>query len=77
MPFVTEELWQRLPKPSEPQPESIMLAPFPAPQPGWARPQAEATMDFLLDTVKAVRALRAGANLWQFTALESRSLRWI
>ena len=31
MPFVTEELWQRLPKPAGYDWPSIMLAPYPAP----------------------------------------------
>ena len=32
MPFVTEELWQRLPRPAEgAQPASVMVAPYPQP----------------------------------------------
>ena len=36
MPFVTEELWQRLPRRADQAGlQSIMLAPFPTPEPAW------------------------------------------
>lgn len=63
MPFVTEELWQRLPKPAEPQPDSVMLAAYPAPQAHWQAPELEREMDFLLEAVRAARILRAGTAL--------------
>ncbi|KIY92271.1 valyl-tRNA synthetase [Monoraphidium neglectum] len=40
MPFVTEELWQRLPRPGE-QPPSIMVAEYPQPREGWDDPELE------------------------------------
>ena len=60
MPYVTEELWQRLPRPAPPA--SIMVAPFPAPEPAWADAGAEADMDFLRALAEQARSLRAGAR---------------
>lgn len=60
MPFVTEELWQRLPKSGGPQPSSIMLAPFPQPQEAWRSPAADEAMDFMRKVVTATRGLRSG-----------------
>lgn len=49
MPFVTEELWQRLPNRALLWPEvsSIMLAPYPEPVPQWFSPQVEADFELL------------------------------
>ena len=60
MPFVTEELWQRLPRAEGPQPPSIMTAPFPTLQEHWKSATAEETMESLLEVVRATRGLRAG-----------------
>ena len=60
MPFVTEELWQRLPKAEGPQPPSIMTAPFPTLQERWKSAAVEETMESLLEVVRATRGLRAG-----------------
>ncbi|KDO17719.1 hypothetical protein SPRG_16885 [Saprolegnia parasitica CBS 223.65] len=57
MPFVTEELWQRLQGGSE---HSLMTAAFPDPA-QWARwvdRDAEASMQAVLDVMHAVRSLR-------------------
>ena len=52
MPFVTEELWQRLPRGEGRAAEgSIMRAPYPAPQAGWADEGVEADMAYLLNVV--------------------------
>lgn len=63
MPFVTEELWQRLPKGGGPQPESIMLASYPTPQQQWRSSALEEEFDHLLEIVRAIRKLRTGATL--------------
>uniref|UniRef100_A0A061RC03 Valine--tRNA ligase, mitochondrial n=1 Tax=Tetraselmis sp. GSL018 TaxID=582737 RepID=A0A061RC03_9CHLO len=64
MPFVTEELWQRLPQPrGAPAPPSVMLAEYPAPADGWDAPALEADMAYALDVVGKVRGLRADYNL--------------
>ena len=55
MPFVTEEIWQLLPH----EGESIMIAPFPAPDEGKVDAAAEAEMGRLMRVVTAVRTIRA------------------
>jgi valyl-tRNA synthetase len=63
MPFITEELWQKLP--AELRPErapgsgvSIMTAAFPEPQPSLADPAAEQDMQLVMDLILAVRNIR-------------------
>ncbi|KAM4876252.1 valine--tRNA ligase-like, partial [Sylvia borin] len=64
MPFLAEELWQRLPPREPPAPPSICLAPFPEPQQFcWQDEEAESTMEFLLGIVRALRSLRAAHGL--------------
>ena len=64
MPFVTEELWQRLPGrgtlgPLEPS--SIMLAPYP--RPGSKFPEAETSMTYTMNVIKACRSVRASYHI--------------
>ena len=54
MPFVTEELWQRIPH----QGESIMLAPWPLPDERLEDSALLEEMAHLLEVVRAVRSLR-------------------
>jgi len=65
MPFVTEELWQRLPRaPAVPADvQTIMLAPYPTASPAWADEAAEADMEQALAAIKAARSLRAAYGL--------------
>ncbi|GFR43813.1 hypothetical protein Agub_g4939 [Astrephomene gubernaculifera] len=64
MPFVTEELWQRLPRhPDMASYASIMLTPYPAPSAAWDCPAAERAMEFALATVGAVRKMRSDYGL--------------
>ena len=74
MPFVTEELWQRLPKPPSVSssnssssffPSSIMVARYPTAVAGdnGRDPQAEADMGAVLSAVQAVRTLRSSYGL--------------
>ncbi|GJP57447.1 hypothetical protein CLOP_g46 [Closterium sp. NIES-67] len=58
MPFVTEELWQRLPKPADYTWPSIMIAPYPSPVKEWADPEAEAMMATAEAAVRSIRSLR-------------------
>jgi valyl-tRNA synthetase len=58
MPFITEELWQRLPH----QGESIMVAPFPKATAA-ADPDAEREMALLMQVVTAVRNIRGEMRL--------------
>jgi valyl-tRNA synthetase len=55
MPYVTEEIWQRLPH----EGPSIMIAPFPVPEPGKIDVEDEAAMTRVMRLVTAVRTLRA------------------
>ena len=54
MPFVTEELWQRLPGRGQiaDEPPSIMLARYPAAREDWAFPESRATMETVLGCVR-------------------------
>ena len=46
MPFVTEELWQRLPRRADQADlQSIMLAPYPQHQPEWRDAQVRGVLD--------------------------------
>ncbi|HEV2844566.1 MAG TPA: class I tRNA ligase family protein, partial [Thermoanaerobaculia bacterium] len=63
MPFLTEELWQRLAGHEVIHPETICLAPYPRREEGWEDPAVEAGMDALIQVVTRVRALRAEMGL--------------
>ena len=64
MPFITEELWQRLPHvPLLPKNrESIMINPFPKVA-GWKNDQIESDMDFVNDVIHKIRSAKANNNL--------------
>ncbi|XP_048593948.1 valine--tRNA ligase, mitochondrial 1-like [Brassica napus] len=60
MPFVTEELWQRLPSPKDCERKaSIMICDYPSPIENWTNEKVEKEMETVLATVKCLRALRA------------------
>ncbi|KAL5811450.1 hypothetical protein ACOSQ4_028018 [Xanthoceras sorbifolium] len=60
MPFVTEELWQRLPAVKDStRKESIMLSEYPSSVECWTNERAENEMDLVESTVKCLRSLRA------------------
>ncbi|MGH7415452.1 MAG: valine--tRNA ligase, partial [Candidatus Rokuibacteriota bacterium] len=59
MPFISEELWQRLPH----QGESIMLAPFPRAGRKGRDPEAERLMAPVLDFVSAIRTIRSESRI--------------
>jgi valyl-tRNA synthetase len=56
-PFVTEEIWQKLPK-GQPLPESLMITVFPEADPAWIDPGAEAEIGVLQDITTACRMLK-------------------
>ncbi|KAH9580058.1 Methionyl/Valyl/Leucyl/Isoleucyl-tRNA synthetase [Trypanosoma melophagium] len=62
MPFLTEELWHRLPHYSTFGLESIMLAPYPEVS-GWKNETVEEQMKLLLETVHNVRSTKASYSL--------------
>lgn len=56
MPFVTEELWQRLANRKEG--ESIMVAHFPVVEPKWIDTETESEMEFVQRCIESVRNIR-------------------
>ncbi|KAH8895619.1 hypothetical protein GQ53DRAFT_804402 [Thozetella sp. PMI_491] len=59
LPFITEELWQRLPRRSGDGTRSIMLAKYPEWDPQFESLEAEAAYDIVLGCSKGVRSLMA------------------
>jgi len=59
MPFITEEIWHKLPRVNG----SIMVAPYPAADPALANPAAEAEMALVMDSIVAIRNMRAEMNV--------------
>jgi valyl-tRNA synthetase len=59
MPFITEEIWQKLPV----EGEAVMIAPFPKYQSSREDGNAETTMDLIMDVVTAVRNIRGEMNI--------------
>jgi valyl-tRNA synthetase len=59
IPFVTEEIWRKLPG----ERESIMIAPFPAADCGRPDPGAETRMKTLMAVITAVRNIRGEMNV--------------
>ena len=57
MPFLTEELWHKLPQPAGAR--SIALDRFPEPQVAWDNPDAEGGMSLIQEIVIAARNIRA------------------
>jgi valyl-tRNA synthetase len=59
MPFISEELWQRLPH----QGDSIMIAAFPKASSKGRDPEAERLMAPVLDVVSAIRTIRSESRI--------------
>ncbi len=64
MPFITEEMWEKLPH-SEFMMEldSIMFAPYPRADERYADDQSEQQMDLIIKTIRAIRNLRQTFNV--------------
>uniref|UniRef100_A0A5S6QX45 Valine--tRNA ligase n=1 Tax=Trichuris muris TaxID=70415 RepID=A0A5S6QX45_TRIMR len=64
MPFITEELWQRLPSSTAGKPDSICVAAYPeADDFLWKNEALDEDVNFMLSIVKCVRSLRADYDL--------------
>src|SRR5215470_3017944 len=63
MPFLSEELWQRLPSPGPTGDRSIMIAPFPKASRKGRDPEAERLMAPVLDFVSAIRTVRSESRI--------------
>jgi valyl-tRNA synthetase len=61
MPFVTEEIWQRLPVRKEN--ESLMVAPFPKPEDRFDDEEVEEEMGLVIEVVTALRNIRGEMNI--------------
>ncbi|PQP80043.1 valine--tRNA ligase [Paenibacillus sp. PCH8] len=59
MPYISEEIWQHLPH----EGETITLASWPVYDPKLENPEAVAEMNLLMDTIRAVRNIRAEVNV--------------
>jgi valyl-tRNA synthetase len=64
MPFISEEIWQRLPRAAGADaPASIMVAPFPRPARGAHDAGAEAEMETVIGIVSAIRSIRSESRI--------------
>ena len=59
MPFLTEEIWQRLPH----RGQTVLKASWPAAEEGMRDPAAEAQMEILMEVVRAIRHVRSEMNV--------------
>ena len=60
MPFVTEELWQRLrPHLAGPPSEALIVAPYPQPDPAWQDAEVERQVEAVIEVVRAIRNIRS------------------
>lgn len=63
MPFVSEELYQRLPRRETENYESICIAPYPVNSYNWNNEQVEKDVKLSQDIIRSIRQLRASFNL--------------
>ncbi|KAF2073308.1 hypothetical protein CYY_005385 [Polysphondylium violaceum] len=64
MPFITEDLYQSLPRrPEDSAIPSIMLAPYPVSQPQWNNTTIKEDIQQCQDVVRAIRSLRTNYNI--------------
>lgn len=62
MPFITEEIWQKLPKPDT-APQSIVITLYPIPDVRFQDEASEQSMDLVQRVVTAIRSVRAERNI--------------
>jgi len=61
MPFITEEIWQKVKEPLGIEGDSIMLQPFPVP--GNTNPEPEEDINWLKEVIQGIRRIRSELNL--------------
>ena len=75
MPFVTEEIWQnlisRVPAPAAGLHQSIMIAEYPQAETVRSAPDAESEMDVVMQTIRAIRNMRAQLRIPAAQKLEA------
>ncbi|XP_024028630.1 valine--tRNA ligase, mitochondrial 1 [Morus notabilis] len=76
MPFVTEELWQRLPSPEGDykRPASIMISEYPTVVEGWTNERVEYEMDLIEAAVKSLRSLAKESRERRPAYVQSRKI---
>jgi valyl-tRNA synthetase len=70
MPFITEELWQRLPRRPNDKTESICVAEFPTTIPERNNPQIEAEVQFLQKVIRTTRSILTSKGFTKFSKPE-------
>ncbi|MBF0127007.1 MAG: valine--tRNA ligase [Magnetococcales bacterium] len=63
MPFITEELWQKVAPLTDRKGETIMLAPWPVVDPSRGDPEAETEVEFVMQLVTAIRTVRSEMDI--------------
>lgn len=63
MPFITEEIWQRVKPLAGVQGETIMLSAYPSPDPSKIDVQASQDLEWVKDVVVGIRAIRGEMNI--------------
>jgi valyl-tRNA synthetase len=86
MPFITEAIWQQLPAQSSPVqiagaiaqqsgqdelPPSIAVTHYPAPLGNWSAPTAAVQMGLIIDSIKALRSIRAEFRLGEHARIDA------
>jgi valyl-tRNA synthetase len=63
MPFITEEIWQQMPRSKDAKDGSIMIQPWPHMQKEMVSEKAEAEVKYLIDAITAIRNIRSVWNI--------------
>jgi valyl-tRNA synthetase len=63
IPFITEEIWQKVKPLTGLAGDTIMLAPFPAADPGLDDPEAEAEMGWVMEAILGIRRIKGEMNI--------------
>lgn len=71
IPFVTEELWQKLPLTRKPT-DFLAIAPFPEVQPHWVDKFSESRMNNLIEVISKVRQIRSELGISPTKGLKIR-----
>ena len=69
IPFITEEIWRKLPNREG---ESIMVAEWPRPEEGWDDPEAEEEFGALMEMIGGIRNIRGELNISPSRKVEAR-----
>jgi valyl-tRNA synthetase len=63
MPFITEEIWQRIGPRAGKTGDSIMIQPYPVADPGAADPKLDAEMRWVMDFILGIRRIRGELDM--------------